>query len=140
MLSESPNTWNNWSVGSSRELQHADGCIFIAKDREPRTGEACYRTTGHSKGKLVSRIAWATALTLKQHEKSTSGLVTRIRANTKRYIQLFSETVDDVMPNPTKDISHHDDVLDVIIHQRREKNLANGQDGQNLFPPMLTRR
>lgn len=44
------------------------------------------------------------------------------------------------MPNPTKDISHHDDVLDVIIHQRREKNIANGQDGQNMFPPMLTRR
>jgi DNA replication licensing factor MCM7 len=67
-------------------------------------------------------------------------MVTRIRANTKRYIQLFSEAVDEIMPNPTKDISHHDDVLDVIIHQRREKNLANGQDGQNLFPPMLMRR
>lgn len=67
-------------------------------------------------------------------------MVTRIRANTKRYIQLFSETVDEIMPNPTKDISHHDDVRDVIIHQRREKNLANGQEGQNLFPPMLMRR
>jgi DNA replication licensing factor MCM7 len=66
--------------------------------------------------------------------------VNRIRSNTRRYTQLFSEAIDEIMPNPTKDISHLDDVLDVIIHQRREKNLANGQDGQNLFPPMLTRR
>lgn len=77
---------------------------------------------------------------MKQYEKSAAGLVTRIRSNARRYVQLFSEVVDEVMPNPTKDISHHDDVLDVIIHQRREKNLANGQDGQNIFPPMLTRR
>ncbi|KAG8855574.1 Mcm2-7 hexameric complex component [Serendipita sp. 411] len=77
---------------------------------------------------------------LLKYEKTASNLVSRIRSNTRRYIQLFSEVVDKVMPAPTKDISHHDDVLDIIIHQRREKNIANGQDGQNVFPPMLTRR
>jgi DNA replication licensing factor MCM7 len=85
-------------------------------------------------------VAALSCLMSPQYEKSIGGVVNRIRSNTRRYTQLFSEVIDEIMPNPTKDISHLDDVLDVIIHQRREKNLANGQDGQNLFPPMLTRR
>lgn len=63
-----------------------------------------------------------------------------MRENTRRYIQLFSEAIDTLLPRPTKDLSHLDDILDVIIHQRMEKNLENGQDGNNLFPPSLTRR
>lgn len=49
------------------------------------------------------------------------------------------------MPPPTRDISHKDDVLDVIAHQRRERN-ARAQDDETQepqdppFPPMLLRR
>lgn len=43
------------------------------------------------------------------------------------------------MPQPTKDISEHDEVIDVILHQRRERNerTEGAQDG---FPDHLLRR
>jgi DNA replication licensing factor MCM7 len=68
-----------------------------------------------------------------------SELVSRIRNNTRRYVGLFSEVVDKLMPQPTKDISDQDEVIDVILHQRRERNeqLEGGQDG---FPEHLLRR
>lgn len=67
------------------------------------------------------------------------GLVSRIRHNTRRYVALFSEIVDLLMPTPTKDISEQDEVIDVILHQRRERNerLEGVQEG---FPTHLLRR
>ncbi|KAG6877575.1 hypothetical protein C0992_009658 [Termitomyces sp. T32_za158] len=56
------------------------------------------------------------------HENTLSELVNRIRNNTRRYVLLFSEVVDKLMPLPTKDISDQDEVIDVILHQRRERN------------------
>ncbi len=43
------------------------------------------------------------------------------------------------MPIPTKDISEQDEVIDIIMHQRRERNeqIEGGQDG---FPIHLLRR
>ena len=43
------------------------------------------------------------------------------------------------MPIPTKDISEHDEVIDVILHQRRERNerMEGMQEG---FPEHLLRR
>lgn len=65
--------------------------------------------------------------------------MTRIRQNARRYISLFSEVVDKLLPEPTKDISEHDEVIDVILHQRRERNeqLEGGAVG---FPDHLLRR
>jgi DNA replication licensing factor MCM7 len=66
-------------------------------------------------------------------------LVSRIRANTRRYVKLFYEVVDKLMPIPTKDISEQDEVIDIIMHQRRERNeqIEGMQDG---FPVHLLRR
>ncbi|KAF8343932.1 DNA replication licensing factor MCM7 [Cantharellus anzutake] len=75
-----------------------------------------------------------------QHEGSVSGLVQRILHNTRRYVHLFYETLDSLMPAPTKDISQEDDVLDVIVHQRREKNIENDSNDADIFPPQLMRR
>ncbi|GBE81895.1 MCM-domain-containing protein [Sparassis latifolia] len=74
-----------------------------------------------------------------EHEKTVAELVARIRLNTRRYVTLFSEVVDKLMPVPTKDISEQDEVIDVILHQRRERNerLEGGQEG---FPDHLLRR
>jgi len=68
-----------------------------------------------------------------------SELVSRIRNNTRRYVSLFSEVVDKLMPQPTKDISDQDEVIDVILHQRRERNeqLEGAAEG---FPEHLLRR
>lgn len=73
-------------------------------------------------------------------------LVGSIRGNAKHYIDLFCEVVDRLMPDPDRDISDKDDVLDVIRHQRLERNAVNEQNEENageqpeLFPPALLRR
>lgn len=43
------------------------------------------------------------------------------------------------MPQPTKDISDHDEVIDVILHQRRERN-EQTEGVQEGFPDHLLRR
>jgi DNA replication licensing factor MCM7 len=77
---------------------------------------------------------------LADFEEFAAVLVRRITHNTRRYVQLFSEVVDDLMPVPTKDISNDDDVLEIILHQRREKTQENEADDLAGFPPQLLRR
>lgn len=81
-------------------------------------------------------------------------LVQSIKNNAKTYSSLFCECVDKLVPEPSKDISHKDDVLDVIRHQRMERNartVASAEDpnevgvapedaSDNVFPPVLLRR
>ncbi len=63
----------------------------------------------------------------------------RIRANTRRYVAIFSEVVDEIMPPPTKDISEYSEVIDVILRQRNERN-AQLDVEQEHFPSHLLRR
>ena len=77
---------------------------------------------------------------ISEHESTVSNLVHRIQNNTRRYVMLFSEVIDKLMPQPTKDITQEDDVLDVIMHQRREKNAENEANDLDGFPPQLMRR
>jgi len=85
-------------------------------------------------------LSWLrNCLTLVQHESTISELVSRIRNNTRRYASLFSEVVDKLMPQPTKDISDHDEVIDVILHQRHERN-EQTEGTQEGFPDHLLRR
>lgn len=63
----------------------------------------------------------------------------RIQNNTRRYVQLFCEVIDKILPTPTKDISEHDEVIDVILHQRRERN-EQTEGVQEGFPDHLLRR
>lgn len=86
--------------------------------------------------------------------ESGAQLVGAIRGNAKRYADLFAECVDRLVPEPSKDISHKDDVLDVIRHQRMERNARTVESAQdpndtgvapedasdNVFPPVLLRR
>lgn len=60
-------------------------------------------------------------------------LVQRITDNAAHYVDLFSESIDTILEDmePTVDISHKDDVLDVIMHQRQERN-ARASQGQSL--------
>jgi len=43
------------------------------------------------------------------------------------------------MPPPTRDISEYDEVIDVILHQRRQRN-EQIEGGQEKFPDHLLRR
>lgn len=97
-------------------------------------------------------------------------LVSVIEENTNHFADLFCRAIDDIMPLPTKEISYKDDVLDVILTQRRLRNERTVSDRTNeirnenstdpnaapnsmsaalrevveeeaeLFPPNLTRR
>ena len=66
--------------------------------------------------------------------------MSRIIRNAKRYVELFCEVVDQIMPQPTKDISDQDEVIDIILHQRRERNYQLEGTQQIEFPPHLLRR
>lgn len=90
---------------------------------------------------------------LKSYEEATTGdtkLLNEICKNTSRYVELFSQVIDELMPEPTSDISYKDEVLDVILHQRRQRNERIRQEENldpdapladaEIFPPQLTRR
>ncbi|WWD21313.1 hypothetical protein CI109_105797 [Kwoniella shandongensis] len=71
-------------------------------------------------------------------------LLHNISRNTRRYIQLFCEVIDKIMPEPDHELDFTSDVLDLIMQQRREMNeqIAAGERGDDagMFPPELMRR
>ncbi|EIW66034.1 hypothetical protein TREMEDRAFT_35470, partial [Tremella mesenterica DSM 1558] len=81
---------------------------------------------------------------LRKFDNDTS-LLNNITRNTRRYINLFSEVIDKIMPQPDHELDHTADVLDLIMQQRREMNeqIAQGERGPQdtgMFPPELMRR
>ncbi|DAZ97175.1 TPA: hypothetical protein N0F65_004025 [Lagenidium giganteum] len=74
--------------------------------------------------------------------------VHRIVRNTRRYISLFAQAIDESLPAPTRDISDSQDVLDVLrLHRAQELAQQQQQttgsdtvDAANIFPPALMRR
>lgn len=64
-----------------------------------------------------------------QNEKFITGgtssnldLVSNIEENAQHFTELFANVVDELLPLPTKEINYKDDVLDVILTQRRLRN------------------
>ncbi|KAL1922785.1 DNA replication licensing factor MCM7 [Calcarisporiella thermophila] len=77
---------------------------------------------------------------LAEYEDSEQHTVANINKNSKRYVELFSRAIDKLLPEPTIDLSYKDDVIDIIIQQRRERDQILAQEGQSTFPAILTRR
>ncbi|PWN36263.1 putative DNA replication licensing factor [Meira miltonrushii] len=73
-----------------------------------------------------------------QMRGSGTDLAIGIEGNASHYVELISECVDSILAEmtPTVDISHKDDVLDVIIHQRQERNARQSQ-GRSLGPDAM---
>ncbi|EGD95397.1 DNA replication licensing factor Cdc47 [Trichophyton tonsurans CBS 112818] len=78
-----------------------------------------------------------------------SDLAERVTNNAKRYIDVISEAIDDIMPKESSEVTFKDDVIDVIVSQRGRRNetmdLALEADPDAdmqpcTFPPELTRR
>lgn len=67
-------------------------------------------------------------------------MVAQIQRNTQRYTKLFSQAIDEIMPQNSVDIGSKTDVLDVIQYHRNNKNAQNEEAGQAVFPPQLLRR
>lgn len=97
-------------------------------------------------------------------DAAAPNLVHTVIRNTHHFVELFSRAVDKLLPAPTRELNYKDDVLDVILYQRKLRNdrllserrtelaAEAGEPGDDevmreiaeqeaeLFPPKLTRR
>ncbi|EDO15358.1 hypothetical protein Kpol_457p9 [Vanderwaltozyma polyspora DSM 70294] len=53
---------------------------------------------------------------------SGSNLLSSIEENANHFTELFCNAIDGIMPLPTREMDYKDDVLDVILNQRRLRN------------------
>ncbi|KHE84505.1 MCM-domain-containing protein [Neurospora crassa] len=76
-------------------------------------------------------------------------LVESVERNTKHYVEVLSRAVDKLMPQPSNDITFKDDVLDVLMANRQQRNRTLTEAAENLrdpdmlndtYPAQLTRR
>ena len=72
-----------------------------------------------------------------------------VEANTKHYVEILSRAVDKLLPEPSSDLTFKDDVLDVLMARRQQRNreLADAAERSadptivgDQFPSQLTRR
>ncbi|CAG8471211.1 29997_t:CDS:2, partial [Racocetra persica] len=77
-------------------------------------------------------------------DKAEGGLLHRIQENTRRYIKMFYDVIDKkenrLMPAPEREIDFDDDVIDVIMQHRRDRDSRRSETDRTSFPPSLTRR
>ncbi|KAK0733952.1 MCM2/3/5 family-domain-containing protein [Lasiosphaeria miniovina] len=76
-------------------------------------------------------------------------LVESVEKNTKHYVEVLSRAIDKLMPQPSVDITFKDDVLDVLMANRQQRNRDLEEVADRLmdptvineqYPVMLTRR
>ncbi|KAJ9142117.1 DNA replication licensing factor MCM7 [Pleurostoma richardsiae] len=76
-------------------------------------------------------------------------LVQSVEANTKHYVEILSRAVDKLTPEPSVDVTFKDDVLDVLMERRKNRNrdlvqaaesTGNPELLEDRFPAELTRR
>ncbi|KAJ3186748.1 Mcm2-7 hexameric complex component [Gaertneriomyces sp. JEL0708] len=70
----------------------------------------------------------------------TEKLAFDIENNTRRYVSLFYEVIDDLLPENNVAPSEDSDPIEVIIYQRRQQDAAREGTSAKPFPPDLTRR
>lgn len=75
---------------------------------------------------------------LYEFDPSDTQLLHNIESNAKRFVELFSQCADALMPPPTVEINYRNEVLDVIMQQRVQRN-ENIDPEHKGFPPELTR-
>lgn len=64
-----------------------------------------------------------------------NGFLQNIQTNTKRYIDVFSRVVDNLMPASEMEINEESEPLDVIMYHRKRQ-----ENSDNKLPAILTRR
>ncbi|KAK4205218.1 putative DNA replication licensing factor [Triangularia verruculosa] len=76
-------------------------------------------------------------------------LVESVEKNTKHYVEILSRAIDKLMPQPTQGLAFKDDVLDVLMANRTQRNadLVEGAERtgdptmlNEQYPAQLTRR
>lgn len=89
---------------------------------------------------------------LEEHFRGDPAFVDRIKVNTKRYISLFSEVIDQLMPPKNVNVSEdiEDTVTNILTRQRRDnieyraermaQNYMTDKDPHNCLPPEISRK
>ena len=74
-----------------------------------------------------------------QYKDLDEDFLRRVTENTRRYIQIFANTIDELMPEATEPFP--DDDQDILMTQRSEEGTENadGSDPQQQMPPEIKR-
>ncbi|KAI9348788.1 MCM2/3/5 family-domain-containing protein [Zopfochytrium polystomum] len=72
-------------------------------------------------------------------DNGDDGLVRNIEHNTSRYISLFCDAIDAIMPTNNERPGPDSNPIDVVIYQRQQREI-DAEDGVQVFPKSLTRR
>lgn len=103
--------FNKYAISSSFSLVHSGRIVFelLEIDVKPEYSVSCCDST---------------------QMDFDAGFVERIESNTKRYVKLFAQAADILMPLPTVDVSTKRSALDVVAEFRtRQSNLAAAAAG-----------
>ncbi|KAF7327761.1 DNA replication licensing factor MCM7 [Mycena kentingensis (nom. inval.)] len=133
--------------GASKDIEEAVAAMHIAPGQDAQPGATrtnnkyerqLRRIANREQEKLVIELE---DLREYSDDDKVTALLRSIIENARRYVILFSEVVDELLKEdpykPTKDISDKDEVIDVIMHQRRERNAQLDAGG---FPDHILRR
>ncbi|CCJ30575.1 unnamed protein product [Pneumocystis jirovecii] len=111
-------------------------CEFYSEDTVPKYMKELQAIANRVKDSITIDLK-----DLETYDPANKDLVNNIMNNTKRYNDIFSRVIDTIMPDSTVDISYTDDVMDIIMHQRMQRNEIDQNNGlENIFPLQLTRR
>lgn len=74
-----------------------------------------------------------------QYKDKDEGFVRRVIENTRRYLGVFAEAIDELIPEPTEPFI--DDDHDILMTQRSEEGTQNadGSDPHQTMPPEIKR-
>eukprot|EP00118_Oscarella_pearsei_P026043 m.309283 g.309283 ORF g.309283 m.309283 type:complete len:723 (+) comp45987_c0_seq1:618-2786(+) len=91
---------------------------------------------------LANRQNVAITINLDDVAEDDQDLADRITENTKRYVSLFEEAIDDLLPAYRTGEHANKDILDIYIEHRllMEGNTEGVRDPRNRYPPELLRR
>lgn len=74
-----------------------------------------------------------------QYKDEDEEFIRRVTENTRRYITIFAEAIDELLPEPT--VLFSDDDHDILLTQRSEekRDAADGMDPRQKMPSEIKR-
>ncbi|KAJ8440844.1 hypothetical protein Cgig2_000732 [Carnegiea gigantea] len=102
-------------------------------------GEAKYMNLLQEVANRKTRAIQIDLEDLFSYKDSDDEFVRKVTENTKRYIGIFADAIDELMPEPTEPFP--DDDQDILMTQRSEEGTENadGSDPQQKMPPEIKR-
>lgn len=135
-------------------VESEDADAMAVDDQPLKYGELLQQVANRQKDTVVVELDDLYRFERRQKGAESKMLVDYITENTMHYLDMIATIIDDLLPEPTTDISYRDEVLDVLLYQRRQRNERIREEIQNegalnaqgtdleaeMFPPELTRR